>query len=755
MAQEGGGATFDPQVPQEQPKESWFMSKPIDTPHFASAQAALTRGAGEEIKGIGEVADKTAHAQIDWDVHRQTDALADDYLQRLGAMDKVVNPENTLLADNQQKNTPGSIKNLPGTLDTLTAARANGKMSETYYWAKLYGLGKEMRSKYPGYRDYTDQVFANATGAHTTANRLMSSLVQDINTSVAANKEATNKIDTKLLDGVTRGDITAQQYQSFKQGGTDSTTLLNFMYQKAKFKSDLEIQDLQMRNAQAQRTLGKQQAEDLTTDQLGKSASAAVTGMTISFPGLQTQNMPQFMDYIRQHPLSDEQGVQVRMILEQEKQAWVAQERLRGNADRTDPKTGKSLGSWSSFVGSEAYEKNIQEKSKLFDGYLDLFPVGSGTEKVGIGNAHKVLAQAALDDTSYNLIKDPVIGGWVSNMSQLAKLDPRGATLSNFFNHLTLDPAVAAYQAPWMAATGAAALAQPTLSQGTPFTLPQAVEQGRNKGLNGADAAPAHNALVTSIPKVLTDPKAPPDIKRNMAVFAFGDEDKNVMDLYNQSLIKNDGTLSPGKSTAYATLVNEKVGASIKKINDPRITKNYVDSSEKFFGSIFNSEILTLNKIAPEGVGIGGATSSYEKKAYSLLWDDKSNHWTLDIKGLPGGMLPGNTHTEYLARHGQGVDFGDLTYSQLSEARTMQNTITKLNLGIDSLMSTEKQFGTPDVPATLLRLFVQSGLEPSQEPTSPAGQLFQAVVKAHPQQPVEAPADGSADKKTPNKTTEK
>ena len=623
-------------------------------------------------------------------------------------------------------------------------------MSETYYWAKLNGLSKEMRSRYPGYRDYVDQTVATATGAHTTANRLVSSLVQDINTSVATAKEASNKMDTKLLDGVTRGDITPQQYQAYKTGNADPTTLLGFMYRKAKMKSDLEIEDLSTRNAQAKRTLGQEQAEDVTSDRLGQSVSAAVTGMTISFPGLQKQNMPQFLDYIRQHPLDDEQGKQVKMILEQEKQAWMAQERLRANQDRTDPKTGQSLGSWTTFVGSEKFEKQLQDKAKIFDGYLDLFDEKKG----GIGFAHKILSEAAFDDAHYKLIKDPVIGNWMLNMGVAAKLDQHGAFMSNFFNHFTLDDKVAEWQAPWTTAVGAAAVAQPTLGEGTAFTLPQAVEQGKSVGLTGPSAAAAHNAVVTSIPKVITDPKAPPEIKKNMATFAFGSEDKNVMDLYNQSQIKNDGTLTPGKSTAYATLVNEKVGASIKKINDPRITKNYVDSSEKFFSSIFNSEILTLNRIAPgEGVGIGGATSSYEKKAYSLLWDDQTNHWTLDIKGLPSGQMPGQGHTEYLARHGQGIDFGDLTYSQLSEAKTMQNTITKLNLGIDSLMSTEKQFGTPDVPATLLRLFVQSGLEPSQDPTTPDGQLFQAIVKAH-KQPEPAP-DDTADKKTPNKTTEK
>ena len=109
MAQEGGGASFDPQVQQEQPKEYWFMSKPIEQPHFASATGVLAKGAGEELHGLGEVADKTAHAQIDWDVHKQTDAVTDDYLQRLSAMDKVVNPETSLLADNQ-KNTPWCSK---------------------------------------------------------------------------------------------------------------------------------------------------------------------------------------------------------------------------------------------------------------------------------------------------------------------------------------------------------------------------------------------------------------------------------------------------------------------------------------------------------------------------------------------------------------------------------------------------------------------------------------------------------------------
>jgi muramidase (phage lysozyme) len=70
-------------------------------------------------------------------------------------------------------------------LNRLTQAYNAGNLSDSYYDAQLVSVAKQLRAKYPGFRDEVDQAISQITGIQP-ANALRSSLVRDIQANQAS-----------------------------------------------------------------------------------------------------------------------------------------------------------------------------------------------------------------------------------------------------------------------------------------------------------------------------------------------------------------------------------------------------------------------------------------------------------------------------------------------------------------------------------------------------------------------------------------
>ena len=104
------------------------------------------------------------------------------------------------------------MKGLPNQVQNLAAIRDSGKVSPVYYDMLKDNIAKRYRSEFPGDRDFIDTEFMHLTW-RDPANKVISALTEDINAYAGQAKEARNKLDTKVLDGVTAGDISPQTRQ--------------------------------------------------------------------------------------------------------------------------------------------------------------------------------------------------------------------------------------------------------------------------------------------------------------------------------------------------------------------------------------------------------------------------------------------------------------------------------------------------------------------------------------------------------------
>lgn len=88
----------------------------------------------------------------------------------------------------------------------MNDAYLQGTMSDSYYNAQLVAVTKELKSRYPGYRDEVDSAVSGITGVQP-ANALRKSLLSDLNAQAAARAQSASSADKELTKNAS--DITS------------------------------------------------------------------------------------------------------------------------------------------------------------------------------------------------------------------------------------------------------------------------------------------------------------------------------------------------------------------------------------------------------------------------------------------------------------------------------------------------------------------------------------------------------------------
>src|SRR5678816_3678257 len=165
------------------------LSKPITMPEPAvdKSGALAIAGAGDLFTSSIAAADEIIKAKASSRIENEAGAEKDLHISELeaakatitgqevgpnaGVKTNATDPslevssqsrQDTLVAQPQE--VPAGLDGLSRTLGTLDSARANGKLSETAYYARLNSVARSVRSQFPGYRDYIDSQVEKVTG---------------------------------------------------------------------------------------------------------------------------------------------------------------------------------------------------------------------------------------------------------------------------------------------------------------------------------------------------------------------------------------------------------------------------------------------------------------------------------------------------------------------------------------------------------------------------------------------------------------
>lgn len=181
-------AKFNPDISKNDPD---FLHYSKGGGNSWGAFGALFDGIGDLVGGAARTADAHIQGNIRRDLNREVDFLNDEFgLNARSDTEASINPEFS-------QPSPEGLQSNFEQLSKLKKAHAQGALSETAYWGRLYSVVRQMRTRYPGYREQIDEHLAGALG-NPAANQLRNSMFQEMEAELRASNKANEDYESFL-----------------------------------------------------------------------------------------------------------------------------------------------------------------------------------------------------------------------------------------------------------------------------------------------------------------------------------------------------------------------------------------------------------------------------------------------------------------------------------------------------------------------------------------------------------------------------
>lgn len=422
-------ATFAPETPV-QPEYPYFWSKPTQEPKPDISGELRGKAIEEGLKGgasaIRDGAQGITAAYekgIQNTIYAGVDPLRDQYMDRLHSADQSLQGRDT--PDPLGRDAPRDVKGLPNTLNTLDSARANGKLSQTDYDARLNALAKEVRSKYPGYRQYVDEEFKRITG-RDSANQYIRSVIQDVDSFVSARKGEGDKLANKILASGFKYKEGNFWYQKLQENpdkyGPQALSWLNSMEAK---DHDLEMAEKQISFLKSTDSLNRERETDIQNKAINDSSAhfwsskLDTIATHLNIDPKTNDRMQDILNQIRRgdyaRDVTPQEATQLRTFLQQQRAA-LSSERA-ADLSHSFPN-----------MKSEDISKTVEAELKTqFDPYMEALGKGDFSTAELLKNTIKAKNLQA-GSVAYS---DPKWGQAMSFISGLREIDPQ---LANQFD---------------------------------------------------------------------------------------------------------------------------------------------------------------------------------------------------------------------------------------------------------------------------------------------------------------------------------
>lgn len=223
-------AVFNPEFNTPDPSYLKY-SKPSPEPEADKSTGIALEAVGKGIEGGAEIADAGFKGAIRKELDDRTDAAKTDFLSQLDQFQQqkpevtpmpsgtgqVVGQQDTQDVTATPSNIPQDIRSGLQQLQNIqTAKDQSGKFRTTDLDANLTDILKDMRSRYPGYRDYIDQQGSSIIG-YNPANKLISDKVAQLNEARSNQAKEQDFWEKKIVDSGFDGN--QEMLAKFKQNG--------------------------------------------------------------------------------------------------------------------------------------------------------------------------------------------------------------------------------------------------------------------------------------------------------------------------------------------------------------------------------------------------------------------------------------------------------------------------------------------------------------------------------------------------------
>lgn len=249
-----------------------------------NAFGKLFAGIGDAIGMAAETADTHIQENIKEDVYKAYDQTN----QEFGVTDRQV-----FEVDAGKPQLPGDIQQAGENLRRMNMAVQQGNMSDTHYWARMEAQVRQLRAKYPGYREQIDQMVSGVTG-QTPANALRRLLMADMESSRTSAQQEESQFRTYLQSNEQYGP--PDMWEGYASGRYDKLTLRQHISNNKQRKETIEVARTNAQVAKEARELNQTDVLDLANRDIGSMVDTMFYNTTTAVAGGQAG----MMDLIRQ-----------------------------------------------------------------------------------------------------------------------------------------------------------------------------------------------------------------------------------------------------------------------------------------------------------------------------------------------------------------------------------------------------------------------------------------------------------------------
>lgn len=717
-------ASFNPAVQPTQDPNWLGWSKPITQPEGDKSAGVALSEAGSLLGEGLKTADFFVKSGIQDQIIAGVDKERDAYTSTLAATNDAVHsgtqvaqaagttttdatPLN-LLSIPADKPLPSQLGNLSSTLSTLDGAKANGKLSETAYYGRLDALAKDLRSRYPGYRDYIDNEFKSVSGVDT-ANKYLSGMISDIN-SFATNQQTLLNKDLEFLKhhvDVIGTDFPAI-YAARQSGKIDSNEMNMLVIPKIARMGQYKQNEAELKDYENDRKLQTMKTEDLVVANNTGAAAESLKKLTFTT----SEGQKNISDILFAHqsgktvldangnPITDVQWEQMSQAVIAEKNSFVQGLRTQYSQPGPDGQRSKAA-----ILGPEKFETYLKQAGAAHDVFANaIVNKETGT---AFGTARLIEAQGKGALEAY--YKQPGVGPVLLALKALNDSGGPNAVNSTFGKILTTGNFTPDDVGKLLGLTPKL-IGQPDM-RANPFTTPQnpvkvyTFGQAIEDSKTGGGISNAANKSISDMPsKILADPKMGDDAKRNVIRAAMSPDNAGYI-----SKFQLDGK-APGKFSIFSDMLST---ASVKETwrlaggdANSDLWKGAKQWATSTFGSeLFPNEIRSLNEFK-------------DIPGVQISWNN----------GAKGGNLGWNV-TIPKTQEMNVMEKGGPKYPTPDQARYIQSSVNRLNTGINAMANVYKQEGS-DPNVAMINLFKGLGVNPSDSGPM-GGQMMNSIISSH------------------------
>ena len=683
-------AIFNPDPASINAPDWTQVTRSIEQPMADKSTGIALDTAGKGLETGVKIVDTGIKEDIKTQVETGVDKLRDATTAQLIALRNTQIGGQSLLPDDGTGAPPASLKAGLDRLNTLGVAMAQngGKANDTLYTGALNAQAKQLRSQYPGYRDYIDEQIKSISGVDP-ANAFMKNLMEDINHNAEANKTEVN---------ATKAMIRTLVEQGFHDAGGVSAAQIGALYDAGKISipqvqtwvnsgKKLEYDTKMKATLRADRQGDDTDAATSAAKDLSSTTAQTVahnwTTMTI---GKGTDTAEGLFKFIQANAGNEQVKDERSQAIGQQLVALRAQT-FKQMMDQANQGGANSI--VSKMGGDPAKVKAI------IDGQLSTFDTAIQAvfhKDWGAAYSHMNFNKAISQDTTnimYNA-PDEAVRKYNRMVGAINEISPQFG--KDFFTTSLLG-GVPQKEKEFLKNSKMELLTQPDLPQGKLTSIQGQIAAAKAAGVTSPKT---YDEMIKSV-DYLADPNLDTNHKLALAKGFFDPvanaellSDKNfTMDHYDPTLHRN----VPGKLSVFTKLTAPQIGESIKELgkSDPSVVYNYRTMLSREFGEqLYSRELKDISEANQDYT----ANSLYKMK----FTNDKGSTPHFEAVGLKGEPL---------------------TMAEAAQRGAPVQAFNRLNTGMAGLYTAFKSSGDPDAGNNVLKLMQMYGYEGTPEQGQP------------------------------------